>query len=160
MERWPRHPSGCSSGVTTSGCSWTRESRLAKSACGVPSGPRPRPFGCSCSAWVCSFPCCLHSLSSLMTPTLQDQPYRIPCASIWGGIQPASLDVCTLGITASLHSTASGGQRGCRAKIKGEVRSAWLDLIDSILARNIAKLSMARAIGEGADNFAKYLRAP
>jgi serine phosphatase RsbU (regulator of sigma subunit) len=45
-------------------------------------------------------------------PTLPTQPYRIPCAAIWGGIEPVSLDVCTQGITASLHSTASGGERG------------------------------------------------
>jgi sigma-B regulation protein RsbU (phosphoserine phosphatase) len=47
-----------------------------------------------------------------MTPTLQNKPYRIPCSSIWGGIEPASIDVCTQGVTASLYSTASGGQRG------------------------------------------------
>jgi phosphoserine phosphatase RsbU/P len=45
-------------------------------------------------------------------PQLQNQPYRIPCATIWGGIEPVSLDVCTLGVTASLSSTASGGERG------------------------------------------------
>jgi serine phosphatase RsbU (regulator of sigma subunit) len=46
------------------------------------------------------------------TPQLQNQPYRIPCATIWGGIEPINLDVCTQGVTASLHSTASGGERG------------------------------------------------
>ncbi len=45
-------------------------------------------------------------------PALQNQPYRIPCATIWGGIEPVNLDVCTKGVTASLHSTASGGERG------------------------------------------------
>jgi len=45
-------------------------------------------------------------------PKLQNQPYRIPCATIWGGIEPVTLDVCTKGVTASLHSTASGGERG------------------------------------------------
>ena len=45
-------------------------------------------------------------------PTLQHQPYRIPCTTIWGGIEPVDLDVCTRGVTASLHSTASGGERG------------------------------------------------
>src|SRR5271155_5020809 len=45
-------------------------------------------------------------------PKLQNQPYRIPCATIWGGIEPVNLDVCTKGVTASLHSTASGGERG------------------------------------------------
>lgn len=43
---------------------------------------------------------------------LATKPYRIPCAAIWGGIEPVSLDVSTQGITASLHSTASGGHRG------------------------------------------------
>jgi hypothetical protein len=47
-----------------------------------------------------------------MTPTLQNPPNRLPCAAIWGGIEPASLDVCTQGVIASLCSTASGGQRG------------------------------------------------
>jgi sigma-B regulation protein RsbU (phosphoserine phosphatase) len=46
-----------------------------------------------------------------MTPTIKNRPYRLPYASIWGGIEPASLDVCTQGVTASLCSTASGGQR-------------------------------------------------
>ena len=45
-------------------------------------------------------------------PKLQNQPYRIHCATIWGGIEPVTLDVCTKGVTASLHSTASGGNRG------------------------------------------------
>jgi len=45
-------------------------------------------------------------------PQLQNRPYRIPCATIWGGIEPVDLDVCTQGVTASLHSTASGGERG------------------------------------------------
>jgi len=39
-------------------------------------------------------------------------PYRIRCSSIWGGIEPVDLDVCTQGITASVYSTASGGERG------------------------------------------------
>jgi len=46
------------------------------------------------------------------TPQLQNQPYRIPCATIWGGTAPINLDVCTQGVTASLHSTASGSERG------------------------------------------------
>lgn len=49
---------------------------------------------------------------SATTATLTTQPYRIPCAAIWGGIEPVSLDVSTQGITASLGSTASGGKRG------------------------------------------------
>jgi serine phosphatase RsbU (regulator of sigma subunit) len=52
----------------------------------------------------------MNSITS--TPKLQNQPYRNPCAAIWGGIQPVSLDVCTQGVTASLHSSAIGGQRG------------------------------------------------
>jgi serine phosphatase RsbU (regulator of sigma subunit) len=47
-----------------------------------------------------------------MTTAPKLQPYRIPCATIWGGIEPVSLDVCTKGVTASLLSTASGGERG------------------------------------------------
>jgi phosphoserine phosphatase RsbU/P len=43
---------------------------------------------------------------------LQNQPYRIACGTIWGGIEPVTLDVCTKGVNVSLHSTASGGERG------------------------------------------------
>jgi hypothetical protein len=48
----------------------------------------------------------------MTTAPKQNQPFRIRCATIWGGIEPVSLDVCTQGVTASLHSTASGGERG------------------------------------------------
>src|SRR5580700_3718170 len=114
MERWPRRLSGCLNGATTNGCSWTQESRPAKSACGVPWEQAPRPFGYLYFAWVYSYPCCLLDRLNPMTtaPKLQNQPYRIPCATIWGGIEPVTLDVCTKGVTASLHSTASGGERG------------------------------------------------
>jgi len=45
-------------------------------------------------------------------PELEKQPYRIACGTVWGGIKPVSLDVCTKGVTVSLHSTASRGDRG------------------------------------------------
>lgn len=45
-------------------------------------------------------------------PELQNQPYRIACGTVWGGIKPVSLDVCTKGVTASLYSTSSGGECG------------------------------------------------
>jgi phosphoserine phosphatase RsbU/P len=45
-------------------------------------------------------------------PELQKQPYRIACSTVWGGIEPVSLDVCTKGVNGSLYSTASGGERG------------------------------------------------
>ena len=48
-----------------------------------------------------------------MTGTLAPSaPYRIRCSSIWGGVEPVDLDVCTQGISASVYSTASGGERG------------------------------------------------
>src|SRR6516225_5490077 len=48
----------------------------------------------------------------IRAPELEKQPYRIACGTVWGGIKPVSLDVCTKGVTVSLHSTASGGDRG------------------------------------------------
>jgi len=48
----------------------------------------------------------------IAAPELEKQPYRIACGTVWGGIKPVSLDVCTKGVTVSLHSTASGGDRG------------------------------------------------
>ena len=48
----------------------------------------------------------------ITAPELEKQPYRIACGTVWGGIKPVSLDVCTKGVTVSLHSTASGGDRG------------------------------------------------
>ena len=48
----------------------------------------------------------------ITAPELEQQPYRIACGTVWGGIKPVSLDVCTKGVTVSLHSTASGGDRG------------------------------------------------
>ena len=37
---------------------------------------------------------------------------EIHCSEIWGGINVASEDVCTSGITATIHSTASGAIHG------------------------------------------------
>lgn len=37
---------------------------------------------------------------------------QIHCSEIWGGINIASEDVCTPGITATIHSTASGSLHG------------------------------------------------
>jgi sigma-B regulation protein RsbU (phosphoserine phosphatase) len=48
----------------------------------------------------------------IATQTPATEAYRIQCASIWGGIEPVTRDVCTQGIDASIHSTASGGERG------------------------------------------------
>jgi phosphoserine phosphatase RsbU/P len=48
----------------------------------------------------------------ITAPELEKQPYKIACGTVWGGIKPVSLDVCTKGVTVSLHSTASGGERG------------------------------------------------
>jgi len=45
-------------------------------------------------------------------PNLRSNPYRIACGTVWGGIKPVSLDVCTKGVTVSLHSTATGNDRG------------------------------------------------
>jgi Stage II sporulation protein E (SpoIIE) len=45
-------------------------------------------------------------------PQLQNQPYRIPRVTIWGGIEPVNLDVCKRGVIAGLNSTTSGGERG------------------------------------------------
>ena len=42
----------------------------------------------------------------------ENQPYRIHCGEVWGGIEQVALDLCTKGVTVSLHSTASGGERG------------------------------------------------
>jgi len=40
------------------------------------------------------------------------------------------------------------------------VASAQLDLINSILAHNVAKLTLARAIGNAADSLPDYLKLP
>jgi len=48
----------------------------------------------------------------ITVPELEKYPYKIACGTVWGGIKPVSLDVCTKGVTVSLHSTASGGDRG------------------------------------------------
>jgi sigma-B regulation protein RsbU (phosphoserine phosphatase) len=48
----------------------------------------------------------------ITVPEREREPYRIDCGTVWGGIKPVSLDVCTKGVTVSLHSTASGGERG------------------------------------------------
>lgn len=45
-------------------------------------------------------------------PELHNQPQRIACSTVWGGIEPVSLDFCTKGVTVSLYSSASGGERG------------------------------------------------
>ena len=37
---------------------------------------------------------------------------EVHCAEIWGGINVTSEDVCTSGITATIHSSASGATRG------------------------------------------------
>lgn len=50
-----------------------------------------------------------------LTPSalqVQDQPLRIVCGTVWGGIEPVRLDVSTKGLNGSLYSTASGGERG------------------------------------------------
>jgi outer membrane protein TolC len=40
------------------------------------------------------------------------------------------------------------------------VATAQLDYINSIFAHNVAKLSLARAIGSTADNLAQFLKLP
>lgn len=40
------------------------------------------------------------------------EPYRIRCAEIWGGVRDVDTDVCTLGLTASIFSSACGGDQG------------------------------------------------
>lgn len=45
-------------------------------------------------------------------PELHNEPQVIACSTVWGGIEPVSLDVCTRGVTVSLYSSASGGERG------------------------------------------------
>ena len=40
------------------------------------------------------------------------------------------------------------------------VASAQLDLINSILAHNVAKLTLARAIGNAVDSLTDYLKLP
>jgi serine phosphatase RsbU (regulator of sigma subunit) len=42
----------------------------------------------------------------------ENQPYIIHCETVWGGIEPVGINLETKGVTASLHSTASGGARG------------------------------------------------
>ena len=37
---------------------------------------------------------------------------RIPCATIWGGIQEESIDVCSRSVEASLYSSAAEGGKG------------------------------------------------
>jgi sigma-B regulation protein RsbU (phosphoserine phosphatase) len=39
-------------------------------------------------------------------------PYRISCAEIWGGVTVTDFDVCTRGLSASIQSSACGGNRG------------------------------------------------
>jgi sigma-B regulation protein RsbU (phosphoserine phosphatase) len=46
-----------------------------------------------------------------MTSTTTE-PYRIQCASIWGGIEVVDREICTGGISASVLSTASGHEKG------------------------------------------------
>jgi hypothetical protein len=41
-----------------------------------------------------------------------DNPQRIAYSTVWGGIEPVSLDLCTKGVTVSLYSSASGGEAG------------------------------------------------
>ena len=43
---------------------------------------------------------------------LQNRPLKLVCGTVWGGIEPVRLDVCTRGVNGSLYSTASGGERG------------------------------------------------
>jgi serine phosphatase RsbU (regulator of sigma subunit) len=44
--------------------------------------------------------------------TTQNRVHRIHCETVWGGIKPVGIDLETRGVTVSLHSTASGGERG------------------------------------------------
>ena len=44
--------------------------------------------------------------------TAAQPAHQIRCAAIWGGISVVDLDVRTRGISASIQSTASGGERG------------------------------------------------
>ena len=37
---------------------------------------------------------------------------RVQCAEVFGGIEVLDLDVCTRGLSASIHSTASGARKG------------------------------------------------
>jgi phosphoserine phosphatase RsbU/P len=41
--------------------------------------------------------------------TPNNQPYAIHCSTVWGGVEPISLDLRAKSLSASLHSTASGG---------------------------------------------------
>jgi hypothetical protein len=47
-----------------------------------------------------------------MNPLKPGMLYRIRCAEIWGGMQNVDSDVCTRGITASIHSSACGSDQG------------------------------------------------
>jgi sigma-B regulation protein RsbU (phosphoserine phosphatase) len=40
------------------------------------------------------------------------EPYRIRCSEIWGGVRTVDTDVCTLALSASLYSSACGGDKG------------------------------------------------
>lgn len=44
--------------------------------------------------------------------TKENQPYTIHCSTVWGGIEPAGLDLSARSMNVSLCSTASGGKRG------------------------------------------------
>lgn len=60
----------------------------------------------------CDFTCPIRANTTQMRKELKEQPRRILCGTVWGGIEPARLDVATKGVNGSLYSTASGGQRG------------------------------------------------
>lgn len=64
--------------------------------------------------------------------------YRIKCTEIWGGIRNLEQDVCSAGIVASLHSSASDGTKG------GDIY--YLSVCESDL---LTRLAIADVMGHG-----------
>jgi phosphoserine phosphatase RsbU/P len=84
-----------------------------RSACGVESNrsssslPVRSLYGRPPSLAACQI-----AESMTTQPNHLKQTYRIPCGTVWGGIQPVSLDAYTKGVNATLYSNASGSKRG------------------------------------------------
>jgi sigma-B regulation protein RsbU (phosphoserine phosphatase) len=73
---------------------------------------------------------------------------RIPCGSVWGGIEPVSLDLSTAGVAASLYSASSGGRRG------GDIY--YLSVCSSGLLTRVA-IADVRGHGEQASEISGWL---
>lgn len=74
--------------------------------------------------------------------------HRIPCAAIWGGTSAVDRDLCTRGICASIHSTASGGERG------GDIY--YVSVCSSDMLTRIAIADM-RGHGETVNHLSQWL---